>query len=332
MRPDTLIEPTLADAYGARDRIAPHLAPTPFLKNRMLSAELGCEAWVKFENLQPTGAFKVRGGVNLLSQLPDEERRRGVVAASTGNHGQSIAYAAQLFDTPALVAVPRGCNPLKKRAMEALGAKVVEVGRDFDEARGWVENYARREGMRYIHSANEPLLIAGVSTVSLEIMERLPDVQTILVPIGAGSGACGHCIVAKVLNPRVEVIGVQAQGSDAVYRAWQTGQDTPLEAAHTFAEGLAARVPFELPMRILRRYIDDIVCVTDDEMRVAMRLLLEATHTVAEPAGAASSAAALRLRERLRDRRVALILSGGNATLETLRVVLEELPPGGPPA
>ncbi len=318
--------PTLADAYQARAQIRAHLAPTPFLPSRRLSDELGCEAWVKYENLQPVGAFKVRGGINLLSHLSSDERRRGVITASTGNHGQSIAYAARLFDTHAIVAAPKGNNPLKMRAMEALGAEVVEVGKDFDEARGWVEDYARREGLHYVHSANEPLLIAGVATISLEVMEHLPDVQSIVVPIGAGSGACGHCIAAKAINPRVEVVGVQASGADAVYRAWKTGRDQPLETVTTFAEGLAARVPFELPMRILRRHIDNIICVSDDEMRVAMRLLLEATHTVAEPAGAASTAAALKLRDRLRGRRVALILTGGNATLDTLRAALTELP------
>ncbi len=288
----------------------------------MLSAELGCQAWVKFENLQPVGAFKIRGGLNLLSHLSPEERKRGVVTASTGNHGQSIAYAARVFSTHALVAAPRGNNPLKMRAMEALGAEVVEVGKDFDEARAWVEDYARRENVRYIHSANEPLLIAGVATLSLEVMEELPDVQTILVPIGAGSGACGHCIVAKAMSPNVEVIGVQASGCPSVYRAWKTGEDRPVDEVRTFAEGLAARVPFSLPMAILRKHIDDIVCVTDAEMAAAMRLLLEATHTLAEPAGAASTAAACSLRDRLRGRKVALILSGGNATLETLRSAL----------
>jgi len=288
----------------------------------MLSAELGCEAWVKFENLQPVGAFKVRGGLNLLSHLSPGERKRGVVTASTGNHGQSIAYAARVFGARAVVAAPRGSNPLKRRAMEALGAEVVEVGRDFDEARAWVEDYARRENVRYIHSANEPLLIAGAATVSLEVMEALPEVHTILVPIGAGSGACGHCIVAKAINPEIQVIGVQASGCPSVYRAWKTGEDHAVDEVRTFAEGLAARVPFALPMAILRRHIDDIVCVTDADMAAAMRLLLEATHTVAEAAGAAATAAAWNLRDRLRGRKVALILSGGNATLDTLRAVL----------
>lgn len=322
MTADALLAPTLVDAYQARDRIAPHLAPTPFLPNEPLSRELGCQAWIKFENLQPTGAFKVRGGVNLLSHLSPEELRAGVVTASTGNHGQSIAYAARLFNTHAVVAAPRGANPLKMQAIAALGAEVVEVGEDFDEARAWVEDYARREGVRYIHSANEPLLIAGVATMSLEILERLPRVDTIIVPVGAGSGACGHCIVAKALNPHVQIIGVQATGADAVYQTWKSGQPVSRQRITTFAEGLASRVPFELPVRILREHLDDLVLVSDAQIRAAMRLLLEATHTVAEPAGAAATAAALALRARLRDRTVAIILSGGNATLETLRTVL----------
>src|SRR5947209_14260570 len=177
------------------------------------------------------------------------------------------------------------------QAMRDLGAEVVEVGRDFDEARGWVEEQAREHGFRYVHPANEPLLIAGVATASLELVEALPDVSTIVVPIGAGSGACGHCIVAKAINPRVRVVGVQAEGAPPVYRSLRERRLVELPEMHTFAEGLATRVAFELPIRILSRLIDDVVLVTDDELRAAMRLLLETTHQLAEGAGAASTAA-----------------------------------------
>jgi threonine dehydratase len=208
--------------------------------------------------------------------------------------------------------------------MRALGAEVVLEGRDFDEAREWVEATAERDGYRYVHSANEPLLIAGVATGSLEVVEDLPEVDVIIVPIGAGSGASGHCIAAKALCPRVEVIGVQAQGANPVYRALKEGGMASLDRVETFAEGLAARVPFALPVTILRRHLDDIVLVSDEEMKLAILLLAEAARQTAEGAGAASTAAALKLKDRLRGKTVVLVLSGGNITLETLREIYND--------
>jgi threonine dehydratase len=317
-----LVVPTLADVYQARRFIAPYLPPTPFQHSEALSARLGCEAWVKYENLQPIRAFKVRGGVNLVGRLAPEERARGLVTASTGNHGQSIAYAGRLFGAPVVIGVPERSNPLKVAAMRALGAEVVETGVDFDAARAWVERTAAERGMRYVHSANEPLLLSGVATMSLEMMEQEPDLEVVLAPIGAGSGACGHCIVGKEINPRLEVIGVQAEGAPSVWRAFHQGDRTPLERSDTFAEGLATRVSFDLPLRILKDRLDDLVLVSDDEMRAAMVTLIETTRQIAEGAGAAPTAAALKLRDRLRGRKVGIVLSGGNVTLDGLREVL----------
>lgn len=314
--------PTLADVLAARRAIRPYLPPTPFQPAEALSAQLGAEVWIKYENLQPVRAFKVRGGVNLVSRLSPEERARGLITASTGNHGQSIAYAGRLFGVRVVVGAPVGANPLKLAAMRALGAEVVEVGQDFDAAREWVEQQAAATGMRYVHSANEPLLIAGVGTVSLEMLEQEPDLDVVIVPIGAGSGACGHCIAGKGLNPRLEVIGVQAAGAPSVWRAFHGHALAPLERVDTFAEGLQTRVPFELPVRILRERLDDLVLVTDDEIRRAMVTLIETTRMLAEGAGAASTAAAFQLRERLRGKKVGLVLSGGNVTPDQLRAVL----------
>jgi threonine dehydratase len=301
--------------------IAPYLPRTPLISAPALDRLLGARIYVKCENTLPTGAFKVRGGITLLSSLSSEERRRGVITASTGNHGQSIAYAGRLLGIRVVIGAPRESNPLKVAAMRALGAEVVLGGRDFDEAREWVERTAEAEGYRYIHSANEPLLIAGVGTASLEVMEELPGVDTIVVPIGAGSGACGHCVVAKAINPSVRVIGVQAEGANPVFRALKDGTMAPLERMDTFAEGLATRVPFALPVTILRQHLDDIMLVSDEELRLAILLLAEAVRQTAEGAGAASTAAAMRLGERLRGRTVVLILSGGNVTLEGLAEV-----------
>jgi len=189
--------PTLADVLEARRRISPHLRPTRLYGYGVLNELLDAEVFVKHENHQPVGAFKVRGGINLISQLSDDERERGVVAASTGNHGQSIAYAARQFGVRATICVPEQANPVKVASMRALGAELVFHGRDFDDAREHCEQLARERGYRYVHSGNEPLLITGVGTETLEILEEQPETEVIIVPIGGGSGAAGACIVAK---------------------------------------------------------------------------------------------------------------------------------------
>lgn len=317
-------EPTFRDILDARRTIAPYLKPTPLLYSTALSREIGCEAYVKCENVQPVGAFKVRGGLYFLSKLTDEERARGVVTASTGNHGQSIAYAARAFGVKAIVAAPEGANAYKVQAMRDLGAEVVLTGKDFDEARQWVEWASREYGYRYIHSANEPWLIAGVGTVALEMLEEQPDLDVIFVPIGGGSSASGTSIAAKTINPSIEVIGVQAEGAPAAYHAWKTGELNEWPTMETFAEGLATRVPFALTQGIMRRLLDDVVLVSDDELRRAIVLLLETTHQLAEGAGAAPTAAALKIRDRLAGKKAGIILSGGNLMLDQLRAALAQ--------
>jgi len=310
--------PTIADVLEAKRRIAPYLRPTPLYRYAGLDALLGTEVFVKHENHQPMGAFKVRGGVNLISQLDDDERARGVISASTGNHGQSIAYAAALFGVRATICVPENANPVKVDSIRGLGANVVFHGRDFDDAREHCERLADGHGYRYVHSGDEPLLIAGVGTEALEILEEQPQVDTIVVPIGGGSGAAGACIVAKSIDPAIRVIGVQSEAAPAAYRSWQARKLLEETRMETFAEGLATRTAFELPQTILWQWLDDFVLVSDDEIRSAQATMIETTRNLVEAAGAAPLAAALRLRERLAGRRVALILSGGNASREQL--------------
>ena len=302
---------TLADVFEARRRISPHLRATPLYPYAGLDELLGAEVWVKHENHQPVGAFKVRGGVNLVSRLSEEERQSGLIAASTGNHGQSVAYAARLHGVVARICVPEGANPVKLDAMRALGAELIVHGNDFDEAREHCEQLAGERGYRYVHSGNEPLLIAGVGTETLEIIEDRPDVDAIVVPIGGGSGAAGACIVAKAIRPEIKVIGVQSDAAPAAFRSWQARALLDAENA-TFAEGLATRVPFELPQQILWEHLDDFVLVSEDEIRAANRLMIEHTRNLVEPAGAAPLAAALKLRDHLQGKRVALVVSGGN--------------------
>jgi threonine dehydratase len=314
--------PTFQDVVDAGTRIAPHLRPTPLYTWPALSELVGAEVWVKHENHQPVGSFKVRGGVNLASQLTEDERRRGLITASTGNHGQSIAFGARLQGVRAIVCVPEEANPLKVGAIRALGAEIVAHGRDFDEAREHCERLAAEHGYRYVHSGDEPHLIAGVATQTLEILEERPEIDAVVVPIGGGSGAAGACIAVQGMRPEVEVIGVQSEAAPAAHHAWQT-HDVGAEAKMaTVAEGLATRVPFELPQRILWELLETFVLVSEEEIRTATRLMIEATRNLVEPAGAAPLAAALRLRDRLAGQRVALILSGGNITLDQLRSVL----------
>jgi threonine dehydratase len=315
------VVPTFEDVFAARERIGPYLKPTALHRYPALDELVGTETWVKHENHQPICAFKVRGGINLVSQLSDDERRRGVITASTGNHGQSVAYAARLFGVRAIVCVPEGANPVKVKSIRGLGAEIVTHGKDFDEAREHCERLAQQHGYRYIHSGNEPHLIAGVATQALEIMEQQPDVEVIIVPVGGGSGASGTCIAAKAINPEVQVIGVQSAEAPAAYRSWKERRLVKDRMA-TFAEGLATRTAFDLPQRILWDKLDDFILVADAELRTAVRLMIETTRNLAEPAGAAPLAAALQLKDQLRGKRVVLILSGSNITPAQLQSLL----------
>lgn len=310
--------PTFQDVLRAKRIISKHLQPTPLYNYPPLDRLLGTQAYIKHENYQPIGAFKVRGGINLISQLTPDEKERGVVTASTGNHGQSVAYAAKLFGVRATIIVPEGANPVKVEAMESQGAEVLVHGNDFDDAKDYCERLAREDGRRYISSGDEPLLIAGVGTHTLEILETLPDVDVIIVPVGGGSGASGACLVAKAVNPAIEVIGVQSDAAPAAYLTWKNRTVTQ-SYMRSEAEGLATRAPFMLPQRIMWQYLDDFILVSDEELRQAVTLYLEKAKTLSELAGAASLAAALKLRERIMGKKVALILSGGNISPEKLR-------------
>jgi len=313
--------PTLKDIYDARSRVYRVVRPTPLIRHPLLCAETGLDILVKHENHNPTCAFKVRGGLNLIGQLSADERR-GVITATTGNHGQSIALACERDRVPCTIVTPVGNNPEKNAAMRAFGATVVEFGRDFDEAREKVEQLQAERGLRYVHSANEPALIAGVGTYALEIFEAQPDTDIILVPIGGGSGACGCGIVRSGLGSRAKVIGVQAARADAFARSWRGTQRVVGDSAETFAEGMATRVTFDLPFGILRKELDDVVTLTEDELAEGVRIALRATHNLAEGAGGASLMAALKLRDQLAGKNVVCVMSGGNIDRATLKKVL----------
>jgi threonine dehydratase len=316
-----MILPTFPDVLLAQKQIRPHLARTPMHRYPAIDELVGTAVYVKHENYQPVGAFKVRGGINLISQLDPEERSRGVITASTGNHGQSIAYAARLFGVTARIVVPERANPGKVAAMRGMGAELIFHGANFDEARLHCEALAREHGWRYIHSGDEPLLIAGVATEALEMLEDQPGLQVIIVPVGGGSGAAGACIVARAVNPAIRVIGVQAEASRAAYESWR--QRELVESPNrTFAEGLSTGTAFAMPQAILREALDDFLLVSEEELLRAMAWMVERAHTLVEAAGAAPLAAAYRLRAELRGKQVGIVCSGGNTSLEHLRRAL----------
>ena len=314
--------PTLNDIYTARTRLAPHLSRSPLRRHPLLDEATGLSIWVKHENHNPTCAFKVRGGLNLVGAMAPEERSRGIVTASTGNHGQSIGLASRIHGVTCTVFVPAGNNPEKNAAMRAYGATVEEGGKDFDEARERCERRAAETGARYVHSANEPLLIAGVGTYALEVFEELPDADVIFVPIGGGSGACGLITVRNALGAKTKIIGVGAEKADAVYRSWKGPDRVVGTSADTFAEGMATRVTFDLPFGIYKAHLDDFVQLSEEEMAEGVRMALQATHNLAEGAGAASIAAAYKRRAELQGLRVVCIMSGGNIDRAKLKWIL----------
>ena len=314
--------PTLNDIYAARERVRAYVPASPLMRHPLLDAESGLQLWVKHENHNPTCAFKIRGGLNLIGSLTAEEQSRGVVTASTGNHGQSIGLACRTHGIACTVFVPEGNNPEKNAAMRAYGATVEEGGADFDEARERCERRAADTGARYVHSANEPLLLAGVGTYALELFEALPDVDVIYVPIGGGSGACGLITVRNALGSKARIVGVGAVNADAVARSWRGPERVVGASARTLAEGMATRVTFDLTFDLLKRYLDDFVLLTEGELAEGVRLVLRTTHNLAEGAGAAAIAAAVKHRASHVGQRVAAIMSGGNLDRDKLTGIL----------
>ncbi len=311
------------DVQAARDRVYRYLHKTPLHEYAGLSELVGARVFVKHENHHAVRAFKVRGGVNLASSLDDASRQRGLYTASTGNHGQSIAFAGQVTGTPVRVALPEGANPSKAAAIRELGAEVVFHGRDFDEAREWIGEEATKTGARFIGPTDREL-IAGVGTYTLEIMEAQPDIEVIIVPVGAGSGASATSLVAKTINSKVQVIAVQAERAPAIYRSWKARTITAA-AMESTAEGLATRVAFENTLSMMLNPttgIDDFVLVSDEAMEESVRLLVEHTRNLAELGGAAALAAAIQLKDRLAGAKVAIVMSGGNIAMDKLRRIL----------
>jgi threonine dehydratase len=311
------------DIVAARRLLAREFAVTPLVTHPLLSQRVGAEVQVKLENTLPLGSFKVRGGLNYLASLSVEERARGLVTATRGNHGQSLAYAARRNDVACTVFVPAGNIPDKNRAMEALGARVVVAGHDFDSAWDAAKAQSESSGAIAVHPSREPKLVAGYATVALEMIDQAAQpLDTVFVPVGGGSLAAGIGLVYKSLSPHTRVIGVQSEAAPAISRAWRTGLLAEVPVGDTIADGLAARCPSAEAVAVLREVLDDVIEVSEAEIIGAIRCLAETVHQLAEGAGAAALAGALHLKRRIAGQRVGVVLSGGNIMAELLAVIL----------
>ncbi|MFQ6075184.1 MAG: threonine/serine dehydratase [Candidatus Bathyarchaeia archaeon] len=312
---------TLQDVLKAQNTIKGHVTRTPTQLSQALSQRTGAEVYLKLETVQPIRAFKIRGALNKISSLTPTERDKGVITASTGNHGLAVAYSARLFGLKAVIYVPEDAVEEKVDAIERLGAEVVRVGRDYQEAYLKSLESQRRTGATYLHSYNDPLVIAGQGTIGLELLEDVPDIDTVIVPVGGGGLISGVGMAAKTIKPNIRIIGVQAAGAPAMYDSWKEGRivERPVK---TIADGLASRKPLKLTFEMVKRYVDDIVLVTDDEMVEAMRLLIREEHLLAEPSGAAALAALLFRHRPKPGEKVALIVSGANVSTDLLGEIL----------
>jgi threonine dehydratase len=312
------------DVLDARERIRPHLPPTPLRSYAPLDAAVGggIRVLVKHENHCPTGAFKARNGLAVMTSLTAEERRRGVVAATRGNHGAGLAWAGRIVGVPVTVCVPVGNNPEKNEAMRGFGAELIEEGRDYDEAVEVADRLVEERGRRLVHSSNEPQVLAGAATLSLEVMEQASDLDAMVIAVGGGSQAVGAMTVARERRPGLKVYGVQAAGASAIHDSWRAGRVLETPSAATFADGIATRKPPALTFPALRDGLAGFVTADDGQIAAALRLLLRTTHNLAEGAGAAGLAGLFALREELAGKTVAVVISGGNIDQDTLRRVL----------
>jgi threonine dehydratase len=305
-------EISLANTLGAREILRPHLAPTPLRQYPGLNRHIGAQVYIKHENHNPTGTFKIRGGINLMHHLVKSDTT-GVVTYSTGNHGASVAASARMFGLTAVVVVPQNSNPLKLQNIRDAGAELIEYGQDFEAAGRKVTQLAEARGLYFVHPANEPCLINGVGTEFLEIIEKVPDLDVMIVPMGAGSEAAAAINVLKRIRPKIEIIAVQAEASQAAYRSWKAGKIVSA-ANDTFAGGVATGTAYDVPFSLYKNALADFILLSEEELYQGIALAAHHTRNLTEGAGSACLRAAFKIRDRLNGKKVALQMSGGNAS------------------
>lgn len=315
---------TFEEILAARERLRPYLVPTPLRRYPLLDELVGheLEVWVKHENHHPTQSFKIRNGLSAITALTPEERSRGVIGATTGNHGQALAYAGQLLGVPVAICVPVGNNPEKNAAIRAMGAELIETGATYDETVIECGRVCVSRGMKLLHSTNNREVIAGAGTMTLELLEQQPGLDAIIIALGGGSQAVGALTVATAIRPAVATYAVCAEGARAQYDSWKAGRRLTGLPAKTFAEGIATGSAYEMTFDALRAGLRGFVTVSDAELYQAVRDLIRITHNIPEGAGAGGLAGLRRLAPELAGARVAIVMCGGNLSTESLRVAL----------
>lgn len=315
---------TIEGVRAAHTRIAPYVPVSPVRTYPLLDEWVGhgIRATVKHENFNPTGSFKARNGMAFMTALPDEARQRGVVAATRGNHGLGLAWAGHLFGVRATICVPVGNNPDKNAGMRAFGATVIEEGHDYDAAVNIAQRIVTSEGAALAHSTNDPRILEGAATLSVELIEQAPDLDAIVVVVGGGSQAVGAMTAARALKPGIKVYAVQAAGAPASHDSYHAGRMLTTDRADTFADGLATRSAYALTFPALLEGLAGFITVTDAEIADALRALLRTTHTLVEGSGAGGLAGLRKLAPMLAGQRVGIVASGGNIDAATLREVL----------
>jgi threonine dehydratase len=308
----------ISEAGKARDLLRRHLPVTRLVPSESLALRAGGRVHLKLESELPTGSFKVRGAINAVRSRAAAGGVEGIVTSSTGNHGAAVAFAARGIGKPAVVFMPEHPNPVKRLRIERLGARIIETGRDYDEARSHAAEYARRLAWYFVEDGRDSLLLPGPATIGLEIHEQLPGADLVYVPVGDSTLIRGLASALKHLNPKARVIGVQAAGAAAYYLSWKQGRALSTESCETIADGLAVRCPTDENVQDLRRLVDEMCLVSEEEMLEAIRLLLLEEHVVAEPAGAAATAAFLKAEGGPEERNVVILVTGANVTRDVL--------------
>lgn len=323
---DTTQTVTLADIYEAQQTLKSELILTPMLPELRLTRQLGARVMLKAESLQRAGSFKIRGAFNKISHLSEEERRRGVIAASAGNHAQGVALAARIFDVPATIVMPEFAPLTKVVNTRNFGAEVVLHGASFDDASAKARELREARGMTYVHAFDDPHVIAGQGTIGLEILASLPELTTLVVPIGGGGLISGIAIAVKALKPAVKIIGVQSAGCSSIRPSLAAGHVVTAASANTIADGIAVKRPGEITLRYIRELVDDVVEVDDDEIARGIAHCAHYARLVVEGAGAAGVAALLSHKIPLHHDDVACtVLCGGNIDANMLSRVIEQV-------
>ena len=309
----------MAGVLDARKFLEQFLTPTRLIRAESLERSSGAQVWLKLEIENPTGTFKVRGALNAVRHRSQQSHLEGVVTSSTGNHGAAIAFAARKMNLKSRIYLPENPNPVKRDRIAKLGAEIVEVGRDLEESREHAARFSKESGWPLIVDVDDPHIAAGAATIAYEILDQAPSTDVIVVPVGDSNLIRGIANAAKQIRPTIRIIGVQAEAAPAYYLSWKEHRSLSTESADTIADGLSTRMTTEDNVSQLTALIDDIRLVTDDEMLHAIAFLLLNEHTVAEPAGAASTAALLKAEKEFAGKNVVLVVTGANIAPDILR-------------